>query len=618
MPPCLVGVETQDAGQLGTPDRSERGAYVFVIVPSVPTLAERTDLFVDFPQDSRLARGPQVPAVLHLDELKDQPFSGRRRYENEIGAGSLLGGVRIRLQRRQQIQNVVNGNDEAVFERHPTCGIPRGPSAMRIGDRERDQFRRWRFVPGEANGQASTERLEVFQKKFRVSPAPAEPHSIQGNIEEIPYFFQVRGRGNQLQAAQVLAFRDAIDDVSVVHVLVVSRGVEILDPGVPVQRDDPVAQPVQLREAVRLFGRDLRSEHGRAVLGADVAGHGLLQDALQAHQPVGMPALRRVSFSVFRRWNNAAPHGCGDARVLPLEERKQAEGAKRSGCWRPLLFRSDARLERIERNGQVGRGLRVGRVLPRPAQSGHVHGARQAEGFEHPPIFGRQDAGAASTFLPRFRNESSGNAALLGRWIQFQGERRGRGRLFFRIPSKVFPRGPVVIFAGESVVDAAERSGDGQAIARAKRVNVDQPGSLVAVKVFDDLVPEHRGALSAHRRCGVRGLAFSEGAGQNRQCGLGLLVAIRHHADGVEAERIGEDERPAARVREKGREHGAVQAAEFIAHVLGGLVQTEGGMQHEIVVRRQPRHAQRMGGQHDQADRPTGKGLHFDRVAQRR
>ena len=335
-----------------------------------------------------------------------------------------------------------------------------------------------------------------------------------------------------------------------------------------------------------------------------------------------MSSLRGMSFPVFRGRNDAAPQGRGRARVLTLVERKQAEGAKRSGCWRPLLFRSDARLERIERNGQVGRGLRVGRVLPRPAQSGHVDGARQTERFEHPPIFGRQDAGAASAFLPRFRNEASGNAALLPRGIQFQGERRGRGRLFFRIPSNVVPRGPIVIFAGESVVDAAERSGDGQAIARAKRMDVEQPGSLVAVQIFDDLVPEHRGALSAHRRHGVRGLAFPEGAGQDRQRGLGLLVAIRHHAHRMKAERVGEDERPAARVREreKGREHGTVQAAEFIAHVLGlgGLVRIEGGMQHEIVVRRQPRHAQRMGGQHDQADRPTGKGLHFDRVAQRR
>ena len=320
MPPCLVGVETQDAGQLGAPDRPERGAHVFVIVPGVPTLAERTDLFVDFPQDCRLACGPQVPAVLHLDEPKDQPFSGRRRDENEIGAGSLLGGVRARLQRRQQIRNVVNGNDEAVFERHPTFGMLRGPSAMRIGDRERDQFRRWGFVSGEANGQAATERLEMFQKKFRVPLAPAEPHLVQGIIEEIPNFFQVCGRGNQLQAAQVLAFRDAVDDVRVVIGLVIPRGVEILDPGVPVQRDDPVAQPVKLSQAVRLFGRDLRSEHGRAVLGADVTGHGLLQDALQAHQPVGMPALRRVSFPVFREWNGATPHRRGLARVLPLEE----------------------------------------------------------------------------------------------------------------------------------------------------------------------------------------------------------------------------------------------------------------------------------------------------------
>ena len=189
--------------------------------------------------------------------------------------------------------------------------------------------------------------------------------------------------------------------------------------------------------------------------------------------------------------------------------------------------------------------------------------------------------------------------------------------MFFRVPSNVFPRGSVVILAGQPFVDAAERSGNGQSVTRAKRVNVEQPGSLVAAQVFSDFVPEDRGTLPTHRRRVVRGLAFSEGAGQDRQRGLGLLVGIRHHTHRMKAERIGEDERSAVRVRKKGREHGAVQTAEFIAHVLGRLFEIEGGMQDQIVVRCQPRHAQRMGGQHDQAERPTGKGLHFDRLAQR-
>ena len=117
---------------------------------------------------------------------------------------------------------------------------------MRIGDRERDQFRRWGFVSGEANGQASTERLEMFQKKFRVpvAAAAAEPHAIEGDIEKIPHLFQIGGRGNQLQAAQVLAFGDAVDDVGVVHGFVLPGRIEVFDAGVPVQGDDPVAQPM--------------------------------------------------------------------------------------------------------------------------------------------------------------------------------------------------------------------------------------------------------------------------------------------------------------------------------------------------------------------------------------
>ena len=56
----------------------------------------------------------------------------------------------------------------------------------RVCDRERDQFGGGWLVAGEANGEASAERLEMFQEKFSISQeefsisaAAAEPHSIQ-------------------------------------------------------------------------------------------------------------------------------------------------------------------------------------------------------------------------------------------------------------------------------------------------------------------------------------------------------------------------------------------------------------------------------------------------------
>ena len=65
--------------------------------------------------------------------------------------------------------------------------------ATRVCDRERDQFGSGGPVTGEADGEASAERLEMFQEEFRISAATAEPHSIQRPVEEISYLLQIAG-----------------------------------------------------------------------------------------------------------------------------------------------------------------------------------------------------------------------------------------------------------------------------------------------------------------------------------------------------------------------------------------------------------------------------------------
>ena len=146
----------------------------------------------------------------------------------------------------------------------------------------------------------------------------------------------------------------------------------------------------------------------------------------------------------------------------------------------------------------------------------------------------------------------------------------------------------------------------------------EEPGRIVAVQVLDDLVPEDGRALASHRRGGIRRLAFSQRTGEYRYGGLGLLVAIGHHADRMKAERVREYERsPGFRMRKESRKHGTVQTSELVSNVPGRLSLLESGVEYEVVVRGLPSDAQRMGRQDNQADRSAGKRLHFHGMAER-
>ena len=64
---------------------------------------------------------------------------------------------------------------------------------IRVADREGNEFRSWRFLAGETNGQASAERLEVLHEEFCVPATVAETHLIECVIEQITHLFQVAG-----------------------------------------------------------------------------------------------------------------------------------------------------------------------------------------------------------------------------------------------------------------------------------------------------------------------------------------------------------------------------------------------------------------------------------------
>ena len=137
----------------------------------------------------------------------------------------------------------------------------------------------------------------------------------------------------------------------------------------------------------------------------------------------------------------------------------------------------------------------------------------------------------------------------------------------------------------------------------------------MALDVLDDLVAENCRALLADGRRGLRRLALTEGAGEYRHSRLRFPIVIGHHAHRVEPQRVREDEHPAGRVGQERGEHRAVQSPQLILYLLVLLALVEDGVQQQVVVGGLPGDAQRMGGQHYQADRPAGQRLHFDRVA---
>ena len=167
-----------------------------------------------------------------------------------------------------------------------------------------------------------------------------------------------------------------------------------------------------------------------------------------------------------------------------------------------------------------------------------------------------------------------------------------------------------------SLLNAAECLGDRESVSSAKRMNVQQSGSVVAIQIFGDLALQHLGAFVAYDLCRVREFALAQGARKDRHRRLGLLIRVGHHAYRMKAQRVGEDVRAAARLRKKRRKHRAVESGEFFADRLGVLILIECGMEHEIVVGGVPRNPQRMSRQNDETDGSPGQRLNFHSVGQ--
>ena len=74
----------------------------------------------------------------------------------------------------------------------------------------------------------------MAHQEFRIATGVAQSHLVERGIDQPPYLLKVARRRDELQTAQVFPLRHAIDDVGVVNLAVVSRRIEVLDPGVAV------------------------------------------------------------------------------------------------------------------------------------------------------------------------------------------------------------------------------------------------------------------------------------------------------------------------------------------------------------------------------------------------
>ena len=170
-----------------------------------------------------------------------------------------------------------------------------------------------------------------------------------------------------------------------------------------------------------------------------------------------MASLRGVLLTILRPRDRAPPQGCGLRGELALIEGEEAEGPERPAVHRSWLVDYDLGLERVERDGNVCRGLRVRPVLARPAESRQVYPAWQAQGFEHPPVVVRHYPGAASTPFPRIGNEPSDDPALFRGRIHLQ--REGGGALATTVWSSnhlVLAGLHFVILSAQALVHATE------------------------------------------------------------------------------------------------------------------------------------------------------------------
>ena len=248
---------------------------------------------------------------------------------------------------------------------------------------------------------------------------------------------------------------------------------------------------MQFPDAVGLLGQDRRAEHRRpvprvvgryrggpgpapsralgrlAVAIGDVPGDRVHDLPAQTVQPLGVPPLRWVLLPAAGLRHDAAPRRGRYGREVALEERQQTERPERRGRCRAGVD-LDPGLERVERDGKVRRRLRLAGFLARPPQPG------QGDRFQHPLVVGRQDSGAAASFLPRFGDEPPGDGTLLRRRIQVERE-GGRG---CRFDVRGFGRLVVYIVAGSAIVpvDMAQRSSDCQAVAGPEGVHPQQSG----------------------------------------------------------------------------------------------------------------------------------------------
>jgi hypothetical protein len=256
------------------------------------------------PNKSERTGGLEVAAELHFHERKLQATSPRRRHIQQVGTLSAGLLVLALAHRAEQFRHVVEGNEEALFEGKPGRPHFAAHRAMALRQRQRHHFLRHRAGLCQAQGEAAADRFQGIEQKGAVTRACRQAHFAQCGVQQAHDLVQRTGGRNELQEAQVVTLRHAVDQIRLIKARQIARRVEILDAGMPIHRHHPITQTVQGRQHFTAVGRYFRDQHRPVVVTCTHAlGDATQQCGMRLDQTFGKATRHRMFLAFRRGWN---------------------------------------------------------------------------------------------------------------------------------------------------------------------------------------------------------------------------------------------------------------------------------------------------------------------------
>jgi len=199
--------------------------------------------------------------MLHFYETELKGAAALYAYVNEVWppTAALSGNV-LASEDRRKVGYFIDWNEEALSKVKPRAFWPWHSvrsvcGAVCVHQRQGNKLTRAPCSVGKPNGQTSTEGFQLPDKETAVSLATAQTHVAERVVNQIAHRVQVARRRDQLDCAQVGALWHSVNDKALVNLREVLRRIEVLDAGVAVDRDHPIAALMQAIDPATAFFR---------------------------------------------------------------------------------------------------------------------------------------------------------------------------------------------------------------------------------------------------------------------------------------------------------------------------------------------------------------------------